>query len=156
NQPVDCGFPVTVNFDTGATGDTATAGQDYTAVHTTVTFQPGDKVAWVNVPVLGDTLDEDNEHFSVNLSSPVVQDSSSTPASLGTGSTIGNILDDDPLPKVTVSDATVYEGDVGTTPAEFTLTLSPVSGRQVTVNYSTSDGTAQSTSDYAATSGTIT
>ena len=44
----------------------------------------------------------------------------------------------------------------GTTAANFTVTLSQASPSPVTVAYSTSDGTATSGSDYAATSGSLT
>ena len=50
---------------------TATAGSDYTAVSTTVTIPAGATAATVNVPVLGDTLAEATETFTVALSGPV-------------------------------------------------------------------------------------
>ena len=38
--------------------------------------------------------------------------------------------------------------------AQFVVTLTPASGRQVTVSYSTTDGTAKAAEDYTAASGT--
>ncbi len=52
---------------------------------------------------------------------------------------------------VSVSDAGATEGDA----VEFTVSLSAASARQVTVEYGTSDGTAESGTDYTAASGTL-
>jgi hypothetical protein len=46
------------------------------------------------------------------------------------------------LPTADIGDAAVPEGNSGTTPATFNITLSGVSSVPVTVNYSTADGTA--------------
>ena len=51
-----------------------------------------------------------------------------------------------------MSDASATEGDA----IEFTVSLSAASGRQVTVQYATSDGTAESGTDFTAASGTLT
>ena len=57
-------------------------------------------------------------------------------------------------PAISVSDATVQEAEGAT--LEFSVTLSHASSRTVTVDYATSDGTAQAGSDYTATSATLT
>ena len=51
---------------------------------------------------------------------------------------------------------TVTEGDAGTVTATFTVTLSAASGKTVTVDYATANGTATAPADYTATSGTLT
>jgi hypothetical protein len=66
------------------------------------------------------------------------------------------ITDDDALPKLSVDDPSVAEGTGGTTTVVFTVTLAPVSGRQVRVGYATTNGTAVAPDDYAAASGTLT
>jgi hypothetical protein len=60
------------------------------------------------------------------------------------------------VPSITISDATVTEGNTGTTSATFTVRLSTSSNQPVTVNFSTTDGTAIAGSDYQAQSGTLT
>jgi hypothetical protein len=60
------------------------------------------------------------------------------------------------LPSLSISDATVIEGNTGTRLATFTVTLSPASNQPVTVSYTTANGTATSGSDYLATAGTLT
>ncbi|MCI0456033.1 MAG: FG-GAP-like repeat-containing protein [Gemmataceae bacterium] len=61
-----------------------------------------------------------------------------------------------PPPSVSVSDATVTEGNTGTVNATFTLTLSHASDVNVTVHYDLADITAAAGSDYAAASGDVT
>lgn len=62
------------------------------------------------------------------------------------------------LPRLNISDATVTEGNSGTTNAVFNVTLSfpSVAPVTVTVEFLTSDGTATSPSDYQARAGTRT
>jgi hypothetical protein len=59
-------------------------------------------------------------------------------------------------PGLSINDVTVVEGDAGTVNAVFTVSLSPASGQQVTVDYATANGTATAGSDYVAASGTLT
>jgi hypothetical protein len=141
---------VTVRYTTA--NGTAVAPADYTAVAlTTVTFAPGETSKTVSVTVNGDALDEVDETFQVQLSTPtnaVIQDAAG----------IATIPDDDPLPALSVADATVAEGTGTSRSLVFTVTLAPVSGRTVTVDYATADGTAVSTGssiDYTARNGTL-
>ena len=64
------------------------------------------------------------------------------------------------LPALSISNSMIQEGDEGNTELIFTVTLSASIDRIVTVEYSTSDSTAHSTTtggdDYIATSGTLT
>ncbi|MEH1827077.1 MAG: Calx-beta domain-containing protein [Nostoc sp.] len=59
---------VTVNYAT--TPGTATANTDYTTRSGTLTFAANTTTATITVPILNDNLNEANETFSVNLSSP--------------------------------------------------------------------------------------
>ncbi|MCR4405880.1 MAG: hypothetical protein NUW24_03010, partial [Anaerolineae bacterium] len=60
------------------------------------------------------------------------------------------------LPGLSINDVTVTEGNSGTTPAVFTVTLSTVTTQTVSVNYATADGSAVAPGDYSSTSGTLT
>ena len=62
------------------------------------------------------------------------------------------IRDDDEAPSVSVADARAVEGAA----VPFAVTLSRASGRQTTVDYATSDGTATAGSDFDAVAGTLT
>jgi uncharacterized repeat protein (TIGR01451 family) len=132
-------LPVEVDYRTVA--GTAVGGVDYLAQSNRLQFLPGEIVQTILVPVSGDTLNEDEEIFQVLLSNP-------HNAALAVAEATGRILDDDPLPEVSISDATVVEGNSGTTGALFTVSLSAVSGRALSVVCSTSNGTARAGSDY--------
>ena len=151
------GRPVTVAY--ARTGGTATAGAagapgtDYTAVPAgTLTFAPGTTSRTIDVVVTSDAADEPDETVAVTLSAPAN-------ATIHTGAGTGTITDDDDAPTVSVDSPSVVEGAPGTAAAlRFTVRLSPVSGRQVTVAYAVAGaGTATSGEDYAAlAAGTLT
>src|SRR5262245_15121501 len=138
-----------VSVDYSTADNTATAGADYTATSGTLTFGPGESTKTIPVPVKGDTLDEFDEQFFVNLSNAVggqISDSQGT----------GTIQDDDPAPLVTINNVSKNEGNKNFTSFVFTVSLSAPSGKWVSVNFATADGTAKvSDSDYLATSGNV-
>jgi parallel beta-helix repeat protein len=139
----------TVTVDYATANDSAAAGSDYTAVANTLTFNPGQTSQTISVPILGDTSDESNETFFVNLSNPAnaeIQDSQA----------VGTIIDDDGLPALTISDEAVLEGNSGTVNMVFNVTLSPASTGVVTVDYATVNGSAVSGSDYTAVANSLT
>jgi hypothetical protein len=68
---------------------------------------------------------------------------------------VGTIVNDD-LPTLSVTDASIAEGNEGARSVSFTVTLSAPYDVPVTVNYATADGTATAGSDYQAASGTLT
>lgn len=59
-------------------------------------------------------------------------------------------------PSLSIADASVVEGNSGTTTLPFAVTLSASTSRVVSVTYATSDGTATAPGDYAAATGTLT
>jgi hypothetical protein len=135
--------PVTVDY---ATADgSAKAPGDYTATTGTLTFAAGELSKQVAVAVVGETLDELHETYSLDLSNPVG-------ATLGDARGAGTILDNDPQVSLSVDDVSAPEGGQSAT---FTLSLSRESGKIVTVDYATADGSAAAPSDYASHSGTI-
>ncbi len=66
--------------------------------------------------------------------------------------------DSDPITPVTISigDVAVGEGDAGTTPATFSVTLSSALGQAVSIQYATANGTAIAGVDYQSAAGTLT
>ncbi|WP_447002194.1 Calx-beta domain-containing protein [Saccharothrix isguenensis] len=60
------------------------------------------------------------------------------------------------VPGLSINDVTVDEGNAGTTPATFTVSLDRPSPNPVTVDFTTADATAVAPGDYAATAGTVT
>jgi uncharacterized repeat protein (TIGR01451 family) len=58
-------------------------------------------------------------------------------------------------PSASIADASIVEGNSGTTNEQFTVTLSESSAAPISVAYTTSDGTATAPADYTSTSGTL-
>jgi len=81
--------PVTLDYTTA--DGTARAGHDYQALSGSLTFAPGETSRIVSVAVLGDTLRESTENFSLNLSAP-------GGARLLDGQALGSIRDNDAPP----------------------------------------------------------
>jgi hypothetical protein len=80
---------LTVKVDYATANGTATAPADYTAIPTTtLTFAPGETSKSVTVVVNGDTTNEPNETFFVNLTNPVN-------ATISDNQGLGTILNDD-------------------------------------------------------------
>ena len=122
----------------------AVLGQDVIGRGGTVEFDAGETTATLEVQVVGDTVDEIDETFVVNLFAQAN-------ATIADGQATGTITDDDPSPALTIDDATVTEGGSAT----LTATLSVASGRMVTVAYATAPGTAAANEDFFEASGTL-
>ena len=129
--------------------NTATAGSDYTALAPTqISFNVGASAAIARVPVLGDVLDEPNETFFLNLSSPVN-------ATIADSQGIASISDDDARPSLAINDVSITEGNSGFKILTFTVTKTGQSANTITVGYASANGGAQAGSDYVAVSGTL-
>jgi hypothetical protein len=140
---------VKVNYDT-QDGTATAGGGDYIADSGIVTFNPGETSKTVTVSVIGDTVTEGNENFSVLLSGAFN-------ANIADDTGVATIVDDDFPVDVSINDVSVTEGNSGTTFATFTVSLSRPSTQLVKVNFDTSDGTATVVdNDYVPTSGTLT
>jgi hypothetical protein len=119
----------------------------------TVIMPAGDASITVYVYPNFDEEDEGTEMLSFGISDVTGEGS-------GDGSGDGdatqrvhiNIADNDPAPAISISDWSGAEQG----PASFTVQLSAASTQTVTVAYTTGNGTASSSSDYTATSGTLT
>jgi hypothetical protein len=136
----------TVKVNVATANGTATAPSDYTAVPTTtLTYTAGQFTQPVAVTVVGDVLKEPNEAFSLVLSAPVN-------AALGDGAGAATIVDEEGPFFAYARDASIAEGNAGTTNLAFTLALSaaPAAGQSASVSVATANGTASAPSDYTA------
>jgi len=141
-------IPASVQY--ASTDGTATAGSDYTAVAGTLNFGAADTSMTFDVPITNDALDEAGETVTLTLSG-------FSGGAAGTPITHTlTIDDDDDAPALAVSNTGVVEGNSGTTVMNFDVVLSPPSGQQVTVDYTTNDVTANAGSDYGTRFGTLT
>ncbi|HWS90311.1 MAG TPA: Calx-beta domain-containing protein [Pyrinomonadaceae bacterium] len=129
--------PATVAYTTlpGGTA-TAAAGGDTALAAGTLSFAAGEESKQFTVPVLDDATDEADETVFLKLTDEA-------------GGSVGEpahaaivIADDDPSPRLTVSDARVGEGDSGGPDVTFLVTLSEPSPRTITLNVATQNGTA--------------
>ncbi len=130
---------VTINYTTAPS--TATSDVDYQATSGSVTFLPGELTKTVTVNAIGDTLYEFQESFQLLLTS------SSNVAIIETAP-FGTILNDDPLPTLSIDDVTITEGDSGTKTATFTLTQSAPLNLTYQYDVSVAPVTATQLSDY--------
>ena len=141
---------VSVDYETGAAGDTAGEGTDYLGGSGVLVFPAGAAATReIEVVLHDDALDEDDKQFTLTLTNPV----NATLA--GGGDTVtatATIEDDDQAPELTITGASVAES-AGT--IAFPVLLNRASGRTVTVRYATADATAGA-SDYTTVSGTLT
>ena len=136
-----------VTVDWATTGDTATSGSDFVASAGTLAFNAGQNTTTLSVPVFGDREREPNETFRVTLYNP-------KNAALADPQGTGTIADEDPVPSLSLAGVTADEGNSGTTPFAFAVTLSAPSSEEVRVAYATSTGSAAA-SDFTAASGTL-
>ncbi|MGE3659547.1 MAG: Calx-beta domain-containing protein, partial [Mycolicibacterium sp.] len=99
--------PVTVNYATS--NGTAVAGSDFVASAGTLTFAPGVTSQMVHVDIIGDSVVEGNETFTVTLSSP-------SGATISKATATGTITNDDVapvLPAISIADVSKAEGNSG-------------------------------------------
>ena len=127
---------------------TATADVDYQADSGTVTIKSGEALSDLIVVVtLQDDIDEHDEGFAVEA------EAVGENFEFQGGLAVFTIKDNDPRPVLSIGDAPAAVEAAASW--EFTVTLSEASGRRVSVDYATSDGTAAAGNDYTATSGTL-
>jgi hypothetical protein len=161
-----CRQGVTYYVDYATSSGTATSGTDFTAKTGTITYthtaatvnsgQCGTKT--FTVLTTNDAGYESDETFNVTLSNARSSNNATYPASIGDGSAIGTILNNDTPPVFSIANVSTTEGNSGTKNLNFTLTLTGTcaANEVYKVNYTTSDGTATAGSDYTATSNTAT
>jgi uncharacterized repeat protein (TIGR01451 family) len=143
-QPANATVTATVDYQ--AFGFTANAGFDFVATQGTLTFRAGETVKTFSVPIIGDTFDEGDETFSVQLSNPVN-------ASIERDVAFATIVDDEhgvppPVPVASIDNVRINEGNSGLSLATFTLRLSIPSLTVSLVRFQTQDVTATANSDY--------
>ena len=141
---------VSVNYNTANID--ALAGSDYVAKMGTLTFADGEETQTITIDVKGDLIDEFDQSFAVILFG-------------ASGDTVivnshgqATIQDNDPPPTISITaKVSKAEGNgKGTTVFSFVVTLSAISEKLVTVDFSTANGTASTAdNDYVPTSGTL-
>jgi Tol biopolymer transport system component len=122
----------------------ARSGKDYQAIPVTrLTFAPGERIKTLSVPILDDTVDEEDEQLVVGLSQAFN-------ATIAVSKASGTIIDNDAPPSVRIADVMVRER-TGRTPgvAQFTAVLLAASERKISLTYATANKSAVAGRDYA-------
>lgn len=145
NTPSD--RPISARYATAS--GSAISGSDFSARSGIVRFLPGETQKVITVPIIGDRRDEPDETFTMQLSQAV-------DAVFADATAVGTILDNDPASAISVANISVTEGDAGSLVANLLVRLNKASGWTVTVDYSTTEGTASAGNDYIHTQGTLT
>jgi hypothetical protein len=114
-----------------------------------LTLASGATSAIITLTPVDNTTIEPSESVTVTLTS-------GTGYTVGTPSAATGTIADNDVPTLTISNASVTEGNNGTKTVAVTVTLSAAAATTVTVGYATANGTATAGSDYQATSGTLT
>ena len=137
----------TVSVDYATSDGTANAGDDYTSKNGTLTFNAGTTSKTISVAIADDSEEESDETFTVTLSN-------ASGADLGTSSATGTIRNRlVVIPNVSISGGSGKEGDDSS--IAFTVTLDQAGTGTVSVDYATSDGSAEAGNDYTSTSGRL-
>ena len=138
--------PVTVEYATF--DDTATAGEDYEAKSSTLTFAPGDTEKTVEVRVIDDDIVEREENERVGLRLSNVSASPGVPVAITAAEETRTIASED-LYVLSFDSPGVDEGHSGTTDLTFTASLSKAADFDVRMNLLThAGGTATAGEDY--------
>ena len=141
---------VAVNYATS--NGTATSGSDYTSRSGTLNWGGGDSAnKTFSVPILNDSVDENNETVNLSLSNPTGG------ATLGSPSTAVLTITDSYVPQPGALQFSASTYSVNESGGSVTITVRRTGGSDgvVAVNYATSNGTATSGSDYSSTRGTL-
>lgn len=146
-----------LSVDYATVDGTAIAGQDYTAVSGTLTFNVGETSKTIQIPILDDATTEPDENFTVVLRNTPTLESLGGPNTLAV-----TVQDHSTTPLVFVTDVAIIEGNTGTTQAVFTINLSAATSRAVSGSFATTNFTAFGGAkcsdqgvDYLASSGTF-
>jgi len=122
----------------------------------TLNFKTGERIKTITVDILGDQTFEPDRNITVTLSNG--KTSTTKTAAITTSQANIDIINDDNLPTISISDVSVKEGNIGiiNNNANFAVTLSNPSYEKIIVNYNSSDGTAKTSDlDYIPGLGTI-
>ncbi len=131
-----------LTFNIGSVNKTAVVG-DFYVLTSVQTISAGQTMGMASVQIVNDSNYEPQEKFDIVVGS--LDNSIRAQAEM-------TINDDDPQPRLSISNMSTYEGST----TFVRVSLSGSSYQNITFNYTTSDGTAKSGSDYVAKSGSAT
>lgn len=146
-QPLLCPAIAQYHTEPGS----AVAPADFLATEGLVTF-PTNSLSGatqaVSVSIVNDPRDEADETFELKLAGM-------GSANVGVPTESVLIVDDDPLPQISVTASAVTEPDYASVTLSFAVALSGQTDRPVSFDYGTANGSAIAGIDYTAVSGTV-
>ena len=134
-----------IAIDYVTTDATAKAGTDYEASSGTLLISAGETAGVISIKTIDDQLDEEDKSLTLTLSNP--QNATLSKSSIQVG-----IFDNDETPTVTAANKINEEGET----VSISFALSEESGRDISFNYATNNGTAIAGIDYTSQSSSIT
>ncbi len=144
------GLDSTVTVDWSTADGTALAGVDYTAASGALVFPPNSTEQSIAIEIFGDTLEESDTRFRIQLSNAL-----GAPIAVGAASV--TILNDDLMPGFSVADVSATEADPATPQTmTFRVQLAPVSDAPASIAYATAALSASAGIDFTSASGTLT
>src|SRR5262245_37143116 len=142
-------MPVTVHY--GTRNGSAVAPGDYAADAGTKTFGANTSTPQlITIAVNGDHVPEPDKTFYVDVTT------TDSYASVSRGTGVGTIQDDEEPIYISIDDASVVEGDAGTTSLQLAVHVTNTDDLPVTVTWATRNGSASSPDDYEGNGGTLT
>jgi len=145
-------FDLQIDYQT--VDNTAKSPSDYQTQAGTLLFRAGESTKIITITVFGDSENENDEQFFIDLSNP--RTTNGLQEQLGKGRGIGIIIDGNGSNLSILDAQPLLEGNSGSTNAVFTATLSRQSLITVTADFATKDGTASNAgNDYTSVSGKV-
>ena len=146
STPIEITLFTTDGTETTTVYDVAVSPFDYISItDNQIVIPPFTDTFEISITSLEDDISELDELFTLNAD--VTSDNTINTEARG----IGTILDNDPLPNITMNDDVVFEGE----DLQYTITLSNPSSRPTDINIISLDNTAISPEDYISISTTL-
>jgi hypothetical protein len=130
---------ININYST-ITGTAST--NDFIRVSGIITYSPGTTSQTIYISPVNDSIDEDNENFTLNLSNPI-NSSLSTPATISV-----KICDDDNPPSIQFLQS-AYQAGEGDGSAHLEIAISETSELPIAVDFEITGGSASLFDDYS-------
>ena len=137
-----------IDVDYTTRNGSASAGVDYVANSGTVRIPANSAGIDISVSTSDDTIDEPDETIFLDILS-------ASAGTIGTSSASGTISDNDNPPTISIADDSATEGGSGQAMLSFPVSLSGVSGFDITADFATTDVSATAGSDYLSASGFV-
>ncbi|MDH3642740.1 MAG: hypothetical protein OES38_11635, partial [Gammaproteobacteria bacterium] len=148
--------PFTIRVDFSTNEVTAIDGNDFTPTAGTLAFDPNLLSQTISVPILEDALVEGDEIFTIDLTNAGGDQPGGSPFAVAIADPTTTVtIGDNDVPAVLQFSAANFSADEGGGSLVLTMSRGGDTSAAVSVDFATTDGTANAGADYTATSGTV-